>query len=494
MDASASALTKRHEHESAFLQGELSTAEAILDALESIGRAARDSETRLRNALQRARGYAVVMLDELGRITLWNRGAVELFGWVETEVMGKDYRLIFSTDGASGDVADQELERARSQGRTEDGGWFLRKDGSRFFGHELLMHLSDLSSGGFVKILHDRTDARKLEQAWRSGEERLRLILESAVDYAIFTVDRDGLVTSWNTGAERLLGYREEEIVNRDSRIIFTPEDRAEKAPEREIAKALEQGRAENERWHVRKDGSRYWGSGLMMPLMAGDHPSGLLKIMRDETERRRSDEMKQLLIDELNHRVKNTLATVQALAEQTMKTSPSPKIFADAFRGRIIALAQAHDLLTRDAWDMVALEDIVNTALSTWIDTGRTIVSGPVVLASPKQALALSMALHELTTNATKYGALSNSEGRVTVEWTRQAEQCELRWIERGGPSVSPPTRQGFGSRVLNRALSLELGRPVELNFESAGVTCALRFALQQGRIPAVGIAKVNR
>jgi PAS domain S-box-containing protein len=439
----------------------------------------RGDDAWLHTILHRATDYAIIALDTEGRITHWNDGAQTLFGWSEAEVRGHHCSLMFTAEDREAGLPEAELASARSTGRVDDERWFVRKDGCRFFGGELLMSLQTTTTGGFLKILRDRTEARKVEQAWRIGEERLRLILESAVDYAIFTVDRAGKLTSWNTGAQRLLGYSEEQALGMDSRIIFTTEDRDAGAPEWEIETAMTQGRAADERWHVRKDGSRFWGSGLMMPLQAGEPVPGLLKIMRDDTKRRQAEERQQLLIDELNHRVKNTLSTVQALADQTLKTAQTPEAFPHAFRSRLLALARAHDMLTRQAWEMVHIEDIARAALGSWIQEERVSLSGPPVRVSPKQAIAVSMALHELTTNAAKYGALSVSEGSIDIAWTCNGE-CELRWMEHGGPRVSPPSRQGLGWRILNRALAAELDRPVDLRFEATGVTCVLRFEME--------------
>ena len=321
--------------------------------------------------------------------------------------------------------------------------------------------------------LQQANDRRRLEA--RRGDERMRLILESAIDYAIFTVDRAGIVTSWNSGAERLLGYGEDEIVGRDGRIIFTAEDIERKAPEREIETARMQGRAENERWHVRKDGSRFWGSGLMMPL-SNDPERGFLKIMRDDTKRRRAEETQRLLIGELNHRVKNTLATVQSLAEQTLRSTESPQAFATALRSRLFAMARAHDLLTRERWEGASLEDILRAALAPWLQESRITLSGPYLHLGAQQTLALTMAFHELASNAVKHGSLSLPEGRLRVIWEDGDEVC-IEWTESGGPPVSPPQKQGFGSRVLNRALAAELGGSVELDFHARGLRCVVRF-----------------
>lgn len=317
---------------------------------------------------------------------------------------------------------------------------------------------------------------QQAEERLRRSEERLRAILDSADEYAIITLDDNGCIASWNIGAERLLGYSEAEIVGQSGAIFFSPEDRAEGVPEKEMQIAGRDGRAANERWHCRKDGSRFWGSGVMLPVRDGSGPDRYVKIFRDRTEERRAEQRQNLLIGELNHRVKNTLATVQSLAEQTLKTAASPRAFANAFTGRLLALAEAHDLLTRVAWEPVQLADVADSVLGAWVEDGRMTLTGPNVLVSPKQALAFAMALNELLTNAIKYGALSSPAGRVVISWECE-DGCLIRWEERGGPPVASPLRQGFGVRVLNRALANELGYPVDLQFKPAGVTCTIRM-----------------
>src|SRR5829696_8485603 len=169
-------------------------------------------------------------------------------------------------------------------------------------------------------------------------------------------------------------------------------------------------GRAANERWHLRKDGSTFWGSGVMLPL--ADHRRGFLKIFRDRTQERAHEEAQKLLIDELNHRVKNTLATVQSIAAQSLKTSETTAQARESFEARLFALAKAHDVLTRESWEGASLRDIVEEALAAHRDAraARFAITGPDVRLAPRAALA--MALHELATNAAKYGALSNESG----------------------------------------------------------------------------------
>ncbi|HWX46969.1 MAG TPA: HWE histidine kinase domain-containing protein [Roseomonas sp.] len=318
--------------------------------------------------------------------------------------------------------------------------------------------------------------ARESEAWWRRSEQRLHLILESATEYAIFTLDQARRVTNWNTGAQRLLGYEESEIIGQSGDLLFTPEDREKGAPEWETATAHAEGRAVNERWHLRKGGTRFWGSGLVMPLR--DPEDGFLKILRDRTEQQQADERQRLLVGELNHRVKNILMTVQSLVGQTLRSTKTREAFAAAISSRLSAMARAHDLLTDQQWRRADITAVVRAALAPWLADGRLSLSGPPVSLRPQHILPISMALHELATNALKYGALSVPEGRVTLIW-RYANILEAEWRESGGPPVTPPTRQGFGSRVLNRALAAELGGTVDLRFEPTGVVCLIQFEL---------------
>lgn len=314
---------------------------------------------------------------------------------------------------------------------------------------------------------------QRAEEGLRRTNERLRVILDSASEYAIITLDADGRIASWNSGAERLLGYLDSEVLGLSGSIFFSPEDRALEIPQQEMRTAAETGRAANERWHYRKDGSRFWGSGVMLRVEESG-PDRYLKIFRDRTEERRAEKRQKLLVGELNHRVKNTLATVNSLAEQTLKSSETPEAFAQAFNTRLLVLAKAHDLLTREAWQAVNLSDIAQTVLTAWIEDGRVSIQGAAIRIDPKKALALSMAFNELLTNAIKHGSLSNQVGRVALSWQCQ-EVCSVLWEERGGPPTSEPDRQGFGLRVLNRGLAHELGYPVELRFEPDGLTCTM-------------------
>jgi two-component sensor histidine kinase len=190
------------------------------------------------------------------------------------------------------------------------------------------------------------------------------------------------------------------------------------------------------------------------------------------EQIRLRSERHLELVVAELNHRVKNTLAIVQSFAHQSLKSSANPQEAGRAFEGRLSALASAHNMLTRENWDSVSLVDLIANSLDAHNDTGtRFAVEGPDLSVRPKSAITLAMTLHELATNSTKYGALSSPDGFVRVSWEDGEGQFRFVWKERGGPPVQQPTRTGFGSRMLARALAAELGGKSTLEFEADGL-----------------------
>jgi two-component sensor histidine kinase len=204
--------------------------------------------------------------------------------------------------------------------------------------------------------------------------------------------------------------------------------------------------------------------------------------VMSDVTDRKLADQRRQLLINELNHRVKNTLAIVQGIAAQTFRGRADEQ--ARIFQGRLLALSTAHNVLTRENWESAGLQEIVADAVRPFHDPGggqRIDAKGEDVRLAPKTAVALAMALHELGANAVKYGALSAPEGRVDLSWTCRDDRLRLTWRESGGPPVAPPERQGFGARMLQRGLAAELGGKVSIDFEPSGVVCSVDAPLPQ-------------
>lgn len=223
--------------------------------------------------------------------------------------------------------------------------------------------------------------------------------------------------------------------------------------------------------------GTPKWWDVRVTPLAGPDgRPYQLLSIARDVTEVRRAEEQRLSLTHELQHRLENTLAMVGAIASQTFSNGGASAAARDAFSTRLVILGQASDILTQSSWAATPIHALVEGAVAPHrTGQGRFHIDGPSVSLAAKPALSLALASSELATNATKYGALSNADGRVTIRWEILGEQFHLRWSEKGGPLVELPTRRGFGSRVVERGLSQEFGGQVRINFEATGVTCEL-------------------
>jgi two-component sensor histidine kinase len=222
-------------------------------------------------------------------------------------------------------------------------------------------------------------------------------------------------------------------------------------------------------------------------PLTEGGRVIGASKIARDISQRKHAEQHRDLLIHELNHRVKNTLATVQSLAMQTFR-GPETRRALETFDARLLALSGAHNVLTRESWKGADIREIVRNTVAAWSGgtVSRIVVGGPELRLRPAAALAMAMALHELATNATKYGALSNKDGNVSVHWTisdGNPAHFELRWLEQGGPPVRVPTARGFGTRLIEYGLAQDLGGTVELAFNDGGVECTIGAPLDDIR-----------
>jgi PAS domain S-box-containing protein len=349
------------------------------------------------------------------------------------------------------------------------------------------LRTGDGKIAGLFVISVETTQVVRSKLALRSNEQRLQAIMDSATEYAIITFDGDGRITSWNSGAERMLGYSEEEAIGQPGEIFFTPEDRASGHAAIEMTRAREEGRATDERWHMRKDGSVFWGSGLMLP-MEGHPRDRYLKIFRDRTEARRAEQRMRLLSEELSHRVKNTMAVVQSVAMQTLRQSATTAEARDALESRLVALARAHDILTQSRWSGGELRETLEGTLRLILHNealgSRVHMDGPDIRLGSSALVGLSLAIHELATNAVKYGAMSNDSGRVDIQWeiTADSPQCfRMRWTERGGPPVEAPRRRGFGSRVIEEGLAHEFDGRVELKFARAGLECTIQAPLRE-------------
>jgi two-component sensor histidine kinase len=243
----------------------------------------------------------------------------------------------------------------------------------------------------------------------------------------------------------------------------------------------LREGRAvTGEAIAERPDGTRIPFAAYPKPLRDGlGRLVGAVNTLVDISHRKAHEERQLLLINELNHRVKNTLATVQSIAAQSFRDVAGDQL--QWFEGRLLALSNAYDVLTRENWESATIRELLATVIAplSGPDCGRFTVSGPDLRLSPRVALSLSMALHELCTNAAKYGALSNDTGTVQVRWSLAGANGSLRlclrWEEAGGPPVEPPRRKGFGSRLITSGVAHELSAEVRLEFPTTGVVCEI-------------------
>jgi PAS domain S-box-containing protein len=321
----------------------------------------------------------------------------------------------------------------------------------------------------------------RAERALRESEEHFRLLVDNVQEYALFQTDTEGTVTSWNPGAERLFGYSSTEMLGHSFSRLLTVEDQQAGVLDQELACVPTGIGWRDERWLVRKDGSRFWAQSITEPVHdeAGRLRGGV-KVTRDETERKRSDERQSLLMAELNHRVKNTLATVQSIATQTLRGSTDPRQFVENFKARIQALSRAHSLLTRSSWKSADVTDLVHDQLTMDGDIDRITVRGPAALLTPQSTVALSLVLHELGTNARKYGALAAPTGRLDVHWRIEppGPRLHIEWAETGGPPVVEPQKRGFGTTLIERSLG-GVGGSAELRFNATGLQCAIDVQL---------------
>ncbi|HUZ12027.1 MAG TPA: HWE histidine kinase domain-containing protein [Caulobacteraceae bacterium] len=334
--------------------------------------------------------------------------------------------------------------------------------------------------------------------SYPSGVRLAELLLERVHEFAILVLDLEGRIVGWSPGAERVTGWRECEVLGQQFALFFADSDRAAGEDRRELRQAMRDGRAEDTRWHVRKSGERFWANGVTIAV-ADAAPPFLIKVLRDETPARLAEEQRVLLLHELNHRINNTLATIQAMVEQTLRAGGVDEALREDLSERLIALSAAHGMLVENNWAGADLHQIIQRTLAPY-DQGvsRIHADGPPVRLSPRQAMLMTLVLHELATNAVKYGALSTPQGAVRLAWNIHLGEVGGRhltflWEERGGPTVSAPTRRGFGSRLIAQSFAGD-GR-ARIDYPPQGVSCSISVALSGvEETPAVNAADRSR
>ena len=320
------------------------------------------------------------------------------------------------------------------------------------------------------------------EAALRESESALRNVVEQMpLGVAIATVPQGELLI-YNRQSTELLGLDPSPGQDvRDYGIYKAVDEDGAPVPIRRypLARAVMAGEiVHNEEMRYRRDDGEivYLEVNAARIVTETGEADLAVTTFSDISERKRAERHQRLLIDELSHRAKNLLAIIQSVAQQSFKSGRDPQAMVAAFEGRLGALAAAHSILTRERWEAAPLRTILcDTITSVKSDDHRLKLDGPDVMVNPKTSVSLAMAVHELATNALKYGSLSHEEGTLTVRWSVADGRLNLQWIERGGPPVTPPDKRGFGSRMIERGLAAELGGTVKIDFQPEGVVCTV-------------------
>lgn len=433
----------------------------------------------------------VYSCDGEGRITAFNRRAAEI--WGREPLIGDAQELfcgsfkVFLPDGTpiTRDQTPMAMALRTGQSFRDVEAIVERPDGSRIWAAVNIDPLFDDAGRiiGAVNCFMDITERKRADQALRESRKALADMLQ-ALPMAVYTTDAEGRIVLFNKAAEKLWGRAPAEgELWCGSFKLFNADGSPLAHEDCPMAIALRERRAVRgvEAVLERPDGTRVPFIPYPAPLLdeAGEMV-GAVNMLVDITHHKQASERQELLINELNHRVKNTLALVQSIAGLTIRSSETLSDFREAFERRLGALSRAHDLLNRTWWGAVPLRAVLDAELAPF-GRGRVELAGEDVALSPRQGIALTLILHELATNAAKHGALSVSKGKLRVGWGRTAGNAELilTWNESGGPAVDAPGRKGFGSVLIERSVTGDLGGGLEQHFDIEGYRCAIRFPL---------------
>jgi PAS domain S-box-containing protein len=393
-------------------------------------------------------GYS---MEELRQLTPWD---------IKPEFTKEEF-VEYVTPLRNGEVSSQRFE-TRHQ----------RKDGSTYDVAVQLQFFPGVENLFYASIT-DITDRKQAEEA----QAHLAAIVACSRD-AIISKSLDGTIKSWNKGAEQIYGYSAEEMIGKSIRTLI-PSDRQDE--EEDIIARISRAEQVNNYETVRlcRDGTEVDVSVTVSPIFdSAGNIVGASKIAHDISNRKKAEAREQLLMREVDHRAKNMLTLVQIIARQT--AANDAETFAQRFDERILALSASHDVLVNSRWQNVPLEELVRSQLAHFQDIfgARIKLSGPSLPITAPAAQAIGMALHELATNAGKYGALSNDEGTIEIAWQLDKDEVSrpgflMDWTEMGGPKIEKPSRSGFGSTVIDQILSASIEGEVSLDWRPTGLVC---------------------
>lgn len=427
-----------------------------------------ESEERFRATFENA-GAGIAHLDNDLACHRANTVFARVAGWPAQELLRKTVHDITYPDDLAGDLAQFEAMRHGRIDGDDREKRYVGKDGSVSWARVVTscVRHGDGSVDYFVCVAQDINALKHAEEMLRRQAD----LLDQSHD-AIFTWKLGGGIAYWSRGAEALYGYSRDEAIGRVSRDLLRARARI---PAGDVEKQL----AREDSWcgelaHTTRDGREIIVESRQVRVAYGREVY-ILESNRDITERKRAEEQIRLVMREANHRAKNALGLVQAIARQTAAGEPGE--FVDRFSERLQALAANHDLLVRHEWQAVDMAALVRSQLAPFAELigTRITVDGPQLQVNAAAVQVLGLALHELATNAGKYGALSTQSGHVDVGWRLDGDTLAMSWIERDGPTVQPPSRSGFGSTVTGAMVMRSLDGEVDLDYAPSGLTWRL-------------------